>query len=493
MNDDLAPKRFAVVAAGVILLFVGWQTIDIGKPWIGVHDWNGAAWSTAARHLIQRPISETHLGVSLDHGSAPLDPKKFYVHHPPLCVWLTAAAYKVFGVSEAVGRAVPLAFSVFGAVCLTGLAAQLAGRRVGLFSLIAFLATPCLLYYGRMPNHEPIGLPMMIAASWAAFSWSRRPTPLRFILCLAAVVLACISCWIAFVFALALGLSALRWMPNGKRLFLGVGIASTLTLLFLAWHIKTVRADGFQDLFAAFGLRAGAAEFGFFDWIRRILDWMLRLLTPVGAAAVLLHAFGSVGLSAETKRTLFPLAAAGWANVLLFRQGAFVHEYYVYFLSAPAALVVGIAAARAAAPRFVARIALAACVLAGVNTAFSLREGQSNLYASAVPESPRFVVELGRKITEQFPPDAVILVDTAAIGEHLAFYSGRRLIHLDGAPEADLPKLLASADGILANTRLPATRELLDRLLAMARGRVVGREDFTVEGHAFAAVKLGRE
>jgi len=490
VNDDLAPKPFAVVAAGVILLFLGWQCIDIDKPWIGTHDWNGSAWSTAARHLIQRPISETRLGVSLDHGSAPLDPKAFYVHHPPLVVWLLAGAYKIFGVSEAVGRAVPIAFSVFGAICLTFLAATLAGRRAGLFSLIAFLSTPCLLYYGRMPNHEPIGLPLMIAASWSALAWSRSPSPRTFVLCLTAVILACLSCWIGFVFALALGLSALWWMPNGKRLFLGIGIASTMTLLFLGWHIKTVRTDGFADLIAAFGLRAGAAEFGFFDWIQRILDWLLRLLTPVGLAAALMHALGRAGLPVNCRRTLLPLAAAGWANVLLFRQGAFIHEYYVYFLSAPAALVVGIVAAKAAAPRFLAQIALVSCVLAGVNTAVSLRGQQSNLYASAIPESPRFVVELGLRIAERLPPDAVILVDAAAIGEHLAFYADRRLVHLASATAEDLPKLLASSDGIVANIGLPATRDLFDRVLSTARNRIVKREEFTVEKHAFAAIRF---
>jgi 4-amino-4-deoxy-L-arabinose transferase-like glycosyltransferase len=487
-TSDLSPRKFWIGVLVCLSLFTAWQCKDVGKPWIGVHDWNGAAWSTAARHLIERPLSETRMGVSLDHGSAPLDSAKSYVHHPPLVVWLLAGAYKLFGVSEAVGRAVPIAFSVLGAICLTGLATALAGRRAGLIGLFVFLSTPCLLFYGRMPNHEPIGLSMMIAASWAALAWFRNPTALRFALSIVAVVLACLSCWVAFVFAAALGLVALRQEPNGRSLFVGVGLASTATLLFLLWHIKTVRADGWTDLLAAFFLRSGGV--GPWDWLTTMADWLLRLLTPVGCAAILLHACRVVRLPLETERALLPLVAAGWANVLLFRQGAWVHEYYVYFLSAPAAVVVGVVISQMQARNGVTWIVLLSCISAGLNTSSALRQGQSNLYASDVPESPRFIVELGRKIADRFPADVTLLVDSAAIGEHLGFYADRRLIHLAERAEADLPLLIASADGVVANIGLQSTRDLLARIVALAGNRIASRDEFVVEKHAFAAVKF---
>ena len=488
-ESDLSPKAFWIAALATLFLFTWWQSRDIAKPWIGEHDWNGAAWSTAARHLIERPMSETRMGVSLDHGSVPLDPKAFYVHHPPLVVWLMAGAYKAFGVSETVGRLIPIAFSLFGAVCLAGLTTMLAGRRAGLFSLIVFLSTPCLLYYGRMPNHEPIGLPLMIAAASAGAAWARNPTTLRFALCLGAVALACFSCWVAFVFAATLGLAALWWTPNGKRLFTGVGLASTAALLFLLWHIKTVRADGWSDLLAAFFVRSESVDLS--DWLTTMVNWMLRLLT-LGCAAVLLHAMRIVRLPTESERAILPLVVAGWSNVLLFRQGAFVHEYYCYYLCAPAAIILGAAIARIRMSNGVIWIVLLSCVLSGLTTASALRRKQTNLYASDVVESPRFVVELGRRIAERFPTDATILVDTAPIGEHLAFYADRRLIHLAQATEADLPKLLSTADGVVANIRLHSTRKLLERVLSLAGNRIVKREEFVVEGHAFAAVRFAK-
>ena len=488
-STDLSPQTFWIGVAGVLALFGLWITNDIGKPWIGAHDWNGTAWSTAARHLIERPFSETRMGVSLDHGSSPLDPKAFYVHHPPLIVWLMAAAYKTFGVSEAAGRAIPTLFTVFGAVCLVGLTTSLGGRRAGLLSLIAFLAMPSQLYYGRMPNHEPIALPLMIAAAWAALSWSRRPSASSFLLCLLAIALACLSSWAAFFFAAALGVSALLGMPRGRSLFLGIGAASSAVLVFLFWHIRIVRADAWSDLLAAFFQRSNAV--GLSEWLTTEANWISRLLTPIGAAAALLHLARIVRLRAGAEIVVFPLAVAGWANVLLFRQGAFVHEYYCYFLGAPAAAVVGLTLAREGT-RNLAAIVLSAMILAGVLVAGNLRTQQSRLYASDVPESRRFIVDLGRQIAEVFPTDAKVLVDVQPIGEHLAFYSNRRMKYLAETTEADLAKVVAEADGVVGNTRLAVTRELLDRVLTLAGPRIESRREFTVEGHKFAAVKFRR-
>jgi hypothetical protein len=487
---ELSARTYWIAIAAGVALYAGWIGGDLDEPWIGEHDWNGAAWSTAARHLIERPLSETRMGVSLDHGSASLDPTKFYVHHPPLVVWLLGGTYMLFGVSETVGRLVPAAFTVFGALCLTGLATSLGGRRAGLFSLVAFLGMPSQLYYGRMPNHEPIALPLMIAATWASSAWTRRRTPLTFVGCLVATGFACLSSWPAFFFAAASGLVALR-QPNGKGLFVGTAAVSTAALVFLFWQMQFVRSDGWTDLRDAFFLRSGGAEFGLGDWLSTMANWLARLLTPIGAAAVLLHVGRIIRLAPDAERAVLPLAVAGWANVLLFRQGAFVHEYYVYYLGAPAALIVGWTLARDAA-NAAAPLALGATLLAGSLVAGDLHRKQSGLYASNVVESPRFIVELGRRIADAFPADAKLLVDVAPIGEHLAFYADRRMIYLRQATEADLPKLVNDVDGIVANTRLSATREILDRVMAHAGDRVVERREFAVEGHTFLAVRLRR-
>jgi hypothetical protein len=486
-STDLSLQAFWIGVATVLMLFGLWITSDISKPWIGAHDWNGAAWTTAARHLIERPISETRMGVSLDHGSSLVDPKAFYVHHPPLIVWLMAAAYKLFGVSEMVGRAIPAAFTMFGAVCLVGLTASLGGRRAGLMSLIAFLAMPSQLYYGRMPNHEPIALPFMIAAAWAALSWSHRASAISFLLCLLAIALGCLSSWAAFFFAAVLGVAALLGMPRGRALFLGIGIASFAVLVFLFWHIRTVRADGWTDLLAAFFQRSKAVGLG--EWLTTEAHWLSRLLTPVGAAAALLHLGRFVRLRSGAEIVILPLAVAGWANVLLFRQGAFVHEYYCYFLGAPAAAVVGLALAREGTKNLAAMV-LSAMILTGLLVASDLRNQQSKLYASDFPESRRFIADLGRQIAEVFPADAKVLVDVQPIGEHLAFYADRRMKYLAETTEADLAKVVAEVDGVVGNTRLAVTRELLDRVLTLAARRIESRREFTVEGHTFVAVKF---
>jgi len=349
-----------------------------------------------------------------------------------------------------------------------------------------FFAMPTQLYYGQMPNHEPVALPLMIAASSTALMWHFQPTTKRLVICLFFVALACLSSWPAFFFAATLGLVALR-TPNGRTMFVGVALTASAVLAFLLWHIRYVRPDGWNELLAAFFLRSGNVGLG--EWVATEANWLSRMLTPIGAAAVVLHATRLVRLQPEAERAILPLVVAGWANVLLFRQGAFVHEYYAFYLGAPAALIVGLTLARDGTKSLIA-IVLGATVLSGLLVASELRKEQSRLYVSDVPESPRFVVELGKKIAEAFPSDATLLVDVAPIGEHLAFYADRKMVYLAQLTEAELGKVVGEVDGVVANTRLQATRELLNRVLALAGDRMVERREFTVEGHTFAAVRL---
>jgi 4-amino-4-deoxy-L-arabinose transferase-like glycosyltransferase len=439
--------------------------------------------------LLERPISETRLGVSLDHGTGPLDPKKFYVHHPPLIVWAMTGAYKLFGVSETVGRLVPAAASVFGSCCLAALAFQLGGRSAAILALVFYLAMPLQTYYGKMPNHEPLGHAFMLAACLAASRYRRNPSTLALCGCATAVFLACWSCWIAYIFALALGWTALH--DDRRPLFYAAGFSSAAALATVLLHIRWVRDDGLIDLLAAFFVRS--AETPLLQWSLTVGGFLAHMLTPATAGAAVFALVTLPRAFAGQTRAIAPLIVAGWTNILLFRQGAFVHEYYCLYLGGALALYSAAAFAQlSASQRQILAILLISTCGYGVLELVRLHAQQSKLYASDVPESERFVVVLGAAIAERFPTDARILCDAAPIGEHLGFYANRRIVHYGEQTAESLPKALADADGLVFNTGLERHAQTLERVLALAKERVVTTNKFTVEKHTFTAVALQR-
>ncbi|HVJ82005.1 MAG TPA: hypothetical protein VNC50_13130 [Planctomycetia bacterium] len=428
-----ARGRFPWLAVAAILaLDAAALSHRAGRTWIGDHDWNGAAWSTAARNILRRPLSETHAGVALAHGSRPLEREDFYVHHPPLVVWLMSGAYAALGESEAVGRSVPVVFSLASAALVAGIAFRIGGRTAAWLAPAIFTSFAANLYYGRMPNHEPVAQTWMLAATLAFLHWRDGPTPGKALAAAPWLVAGCWSGWPGYLFAAASGLVSLR--DRGRSWLFVVGLASTATLIAFFAHIRLVRADAIGDLLAAFGLRSGTVTLA--GWYGSIDGAIDRLIAPGGLAAALaasVFAFSRFG-----DRALVPLLAAGIGNVVLFRQGAFVHEYYCYYLAAPLSLAAALGVARlttvASAGGWWFALLVLALATRGGREALRLHEKQSNLYATGRAENEDFVERLGAAIAAEFPPDAVILTDALPIGEHLGYYADRRIVYLSELP-----------------------------------------------------------
>jgi hypothetical protein len=508
-ETSAAQQEFPTAAFVVLLVVYGAVLcINIYRPWIGAHDWNGVAWSTAAHNLLTRALSETHGGVSLDHGASPLSQQSFYVHHPPLVIWLMTGAYRMFGESEAVGRTVPIVFSLAAVFFLARLLHESVGPTSALLGAAFFAMLPSQTYYGRMPNHEPLGLSAMLAAAWMAWRWARDPSWRWATATALAVVVACLCCWPAYIFALLLGWSSLRiHRPSRAGLFLAVGAASALTLVTLVVHIRMVRADGVNDLLAAFLLRSGSAERAGGDaaveWSATEFHALVRLLSPIGVA---LLAFQIVRLFRPQKVgrpprgfseiVLLPLTCAAWGNVLLFRQGAFVHEYYCYYLGGPVGLLAGLVLGWSpqvdAARRTLVGLILGATAIHGIATLHSLHKQQSTLFATAKTEPEDFVQNLAAMIATEFPSDATILVDALPIGEQLGYYSNRRTISLLERKPDQIEKDLLQVRGAVINRSAPGGEAAWNRLLEMVRDRPHRISKVRVEPFEFGVLHLNR-
>lgn len=158
--------RFEVVGAvGAALLLVALLSIEIGAPWIYIHDDNGAWTQAVATAHLRAGLRRTHgQDFFMRRSDGGLDP---YLHHPPLYPLLEAAVYRVTGSSSPLTtRAVPALFHLLGFAGMFALARRLFPDRpdVRLGALGLYAIVPMSAFFGKVAFNEPVGLAWLV---WA--------------------------------------------------------------------------------------------------------------------------------------------------------------------------------------------------------------------------------------------------------------------------------------------------------------------------------------
>lgn len=427
-----------LLAAGLaIILCVG-----VTRPWVGAHDWNGAAWSTAARNIRRAGWLQTRGAASLHHGPVPLPAESFYLHHPPMIVWLVTASFSLFGETEWAARLPAILASLLTLAFLGRLLSQIYCSHRALAACTAFVLTPAVLYYGKMPNHESLALSAMTAATLCIWNWSHTSRFLWAGLAALAVAFGCLSAWPVYLFAATLcaAISSTR-LPMCRSTAIVVAIGATTALVALLGQMRAVRADAWTDLLAALIARSGVGTLPLSDWFIRVSQHCVKLLSPVGVALLIggawrLTAPRGSGLPRYfAQLVLLPFAVAGLGNLVLFREGSFTHEYYCYYLTGLAPLV---AAAVLPAPeaqslhgdmannRFLIAI-LAGAMAIHAGSVYHGIVAQQSIFFPGRDEPVDFVRQFGNLIRQEFPDDAVVLVSAVDHGPQLGYYAHREV------------------------------------------------------------------
>jgi hypothetical protein len=389
----------AVYAAGL--------TQQVTSPWGGMHDWNGAFYSQLARNLLRYPV-DVHRGMGVLAVGAdvpPIEERGLYSHHPPGLVWLVAGAFRLFGESEAVARAVPIAASLAAFWMLIVLTVRRWGRETAMCAGLLYALMPMSVYFGRMVNHEAVCLCLMLAAvlAWQAATDrapDRKPTGVYFLAAWGTAVAALI--WIDWVGVVFAGLFCIRATlcrdrqghHRGRLAFawaLPIGAAAGMLC-----HLVDAGLDGQWDrLWAIFVSRRVSditpADRVAWNHLLGNLTWPVLALAVLGAASDVAGRFRRQTSAQEPPDR--SSAAAGWGLCVIALTGLIwvalfwrlfkIHNYWMFYLgpwvglsAAKAVVILRDAAARRfptlAVAAFYAAIAMVAAVeLTGVQQYFA--------------------------------------------------------------------------------------------------------------------------
>ena len=381
-----APGREAWVSAArrhapfalVLALAVFLLTLNVATPWHSSHEDNGLVFESAAINHIRFGLGFTK---GQDFFDATVDPPvitpgsihprgvsdaqefqylltgpaqpELYDHHPPLLGLTVAASLLTFGYHFWAVRLVPIVFTLLALLLFYLLMTLLfESRRLAVFSALLLITFPIAAYYGRDVAHEAPTMCCELGMALCYTLWRRRGAALpsqahrddRWLIGVAGcVALGMAYGWPMFFFAwILLALDTLRTRRIDWRLALATGV--TVSLMFslvivqmawvAGWSLTPLR-EAFLTRSASTGPQSTGAQF--VGWVVQILHHNILdfgpwtwLALPAGLI-FLWRRFRREGLTLPIQViALFGLG--GLAHILVFREGAYIHDYWQFYL-----------------------------------------------------------------------------------------------------------------------------------------------------------------
>lgn len=336
MNRALAGALVVLGVAGAVFFQ------HLPSPFANtIHGYNSSWYAIVARNFERLGFFDLRLALCLDLG-VPSAPHQLYFNHPPLFGWLCGVVAKGCGSGEWQARVVPAVLSTLAALMGFLLLRRALGG-AGWAALGAVLAalSPVWTHYGNMADPQGSGVLLgLFASCWLLLRWEENRSAGRLRALLLALAWTTLCDWPGFVFG---GLVALwLWRRDRRAAAWTAGVPvllAGLLVLHRTWAGGGAAAGGI-DVFATLGLRTGLS--GLVDHRGEPVPWSQCLVQiadhHLSGAFLPITVAGILALLVERRFALWAPALVGLCHVVLFPQGAYVHDFWQLYLIAGLAL-----------------------------------------------------------------------------------------------------------------------------------------------------------
>jgi 4-amino-4-deoxy-L-arabinose transferase-like glycosyltransferase len=306
---------------------------DVVRVWIpgGIRNYEWYGWKT--------------LGLTVTRNTAPvenLSQLEYYSHHPGLLIWLPAFATQYLGLSELSIRFVFATATMISAASFYIIARRLTGATIAILALLFYIITPFINYFGRIPGHDPPGFMAAMLFGAVLINWHRHPTGKRFLALCFLVWLAVWTAWPAIFFVAFLALIPFVMGNNRQRIaILALGFVTIISFVLLMGLYELQQPGSFTSLMNSFFVRVSSSSshetearaFTLSNWIRVN---SAHTIFYVSVGTIILALMGIPILWRRLFRTQaffwIGLLLAGIAYQIVFRNAAYIHDYYKAFL-----------------------------------------------------------------------------------------------------------------------------------------------------------------
>lgn len=335
-------------AAVVLLVGALLLSVNITKPLIGQHDWNGVVYGQEAKNFVRYGYLPLRFGATLSAGIKPIEELKFSTHYTPVLPILISFSYRLFGVSEWSTRLLPILASISSLFLIMLLGTELVSWRVGMIAGALSVLTPMFIYYGKNPVHEVVQLPFSLLAFYSYVKWRRMSMNTWLLLIIGSLTVAMLVGWPGYY---AAGLVALYgfFFVRQRRVWLFLPLLAVGLFVFYVWHTQLIAPESIVKIGTAAASRIGSSGFPLAEWIQRELRYSTNLFTGTLLALSGLWALGTLWRVARKRINdddvlLGFLGLYGITHAVLFRDASWFHEYLLFpflpFLTLSSAIIV---------------------------------------------------------------------------------------------------------------------------------------------------------
>lgn len=315
-----------LLVLGIIALASFLLSININKPFIGQHDWNGVVYGQQAKNFYRYGLIPLKFGATMSTPDVPAESRIFQIHYSPMLPILISFSYRLFGVSEWSTRLVPVVSSLASLVLVMLLGKDLISFRGGIMAGVLMAVTPMFIYYGKNPVHEVVLLPFVLLSFYSYQRFRKTSKEGWWKILLLTSIAAMLIGWSGYYATGLIFLHGILYQSKGKMRFFQLPLITVALLAIFSFHAIILSPQAAGDLQNIFLARLGGTSVGLIDFLIKELRYSINLFT----ASLLFLSVIWFFCCFKHRSILFIIGIFGLAHVLIFRQAGYYHEYLLF-------------------------------------------------------------------------------------------------------------------------------------------------------------------
>jgi len=424
-------KNYRTIALAVLLVLAAVLRLwDFAAPWTDDHrGWGGSFYGNIARNYLKFGYAETKAAPVCSVNPPDAGHFQYYLDHPPMTGWLVSLSFRVFGYFEWAARLVAALCSMGGLILLYLIARRYWKSKIALIATAVAAAAPMAAFYGGFVDVQgPIPFFFILLVFFLYLRFDEKRTWDRWLLVLAAFLLSTLSDWPAYYLVpviLVHHFFSKSAIGRKWRVLLLPAVALAMLVLFV-FYINWVQygepsfevsqmAQWFSHRAISTAHEGTGESFTAAGWLGAVQHNLHVMFTlPVLILAVVGLLFYVLRIVAgELDRgdgVLAALLALGLLHIFIFRQGAYVHEFWGYYLYPAIVLLVALCVVRSVEVLFTNSVALRAafCFVITLAACTASTLGDLNLQRT---RSSADYASLGRILSDLVPQQTPILAE----------------------------------------------------------------------------------
>lgn len=238
-------RNYSIICAILFIVFILLLTHKIADPWQYRHDDNGRVYSEFARTHITQGLAKTRGQDFTFRQQGNEIEMRPYLHHPPLlALYLAGVFYLAGNDSPLIARSAMAFIHMLSFIMFFSILKVLFPKdyRMRLWAVLIFAIAPMSVFFGKMPDHESIGL-LFIFCTLYGYLRYMNASRLRYIWLFfgaASWFLAGFTAWHAILVIAGLTVHAVYFRRQGASRFAAMSliclvVVPLLVLIHLLW------------------------------------------------------------------------------------------------------------------------------------------------------------------------------------------------------------------------------------------------------------------